>query len=42
MGEVNHPDLPVLMISERAIETAVQAIRLGAYDFIEKPFKRDF
>ena len=21
------------------IETAVQAIRLGAYDFIEKPFK---
>jgi len=32
--------LPVLMISGHGtIETAVQAIRLGAYDFIEKPFK---
>ena len=40
MGEVNLPDLPVLMISGHGtIETAVQAIRLGAYDFIEKPFK---
>ena len=35
-----YPDLPVLMISGHGtIETAVQAIRLGAYDFIEKPFK---
>ncbi len=35
-----HPNLPVLMISGHGtIETAVQAIQLGAYDFIEKPFK---
>ena len=33
-----YPSLPVLMISGHGtIETAVQAIRLGAYDFIEKP-----
>ena len=33
-----YPDLPILMISGHGtIETAVQAIRNGAYDFIEKP-----
>jgi len=32
------PELPVIMISGHGtIETAVQATRLGAYDFIEKP-----
>lgn len=37
-----HPGLPIVMISGHGnIETAVQAIRLGAYDFIEKPFKAD-
>jgi two-component system nitrogen regulation response regulator NtrX len=37
-----HPDLPVVMISGHGtIETAVSAIRRGAYDFIEKPFKAD-
>ncbi len=37
-----HPGLPVVMISGHGnIETAVQAIHLGAYDFIEKPFKAD-
>src|SRR5690606_1902726 len=37
-----YPDLPVIMISGHGnIETAVSAIRLGAYDFIEKPFKED-
>ncbi len=37
-----HPDLPIVMISGHGnIETAVSAIRLGAYDFIEKPFKAD-
>lgn len=36
------PDLPVVMISGHGnIETAVSAIRRGAYDFIEKPFKAD-
>ena len=37
-----HPELPVVMISGHGnIETAVAAIKLGAYDFIEKPFKAD-
>jgi two-component system nitrogen regulation response regulator NtrX len=35
-------ELPVVMISGHGnIETAVAAIRRGAYDFIEKPFKAD-
>lgn len=37
-----HPDLPVVMISGHGgVETAVAAIKRGAYDFIEKPFKVD-
>jgi two-component system, NtrC family, nitrogen regulation response regulator NtrX len=36
------PDMPVVMISGHGnIETAVAAIKRGAYDFIEKPFKSD-
>lgn len=38
----DHADVPVVMISGHGnIETAVAAIRKGAYDFIEKPFKAD-
>jgi two-component system nitrogen regulation response regulator NtrX len=38
----DHPEVPVVMISGHGnIETAVAAIKLGAYDFIEKPFKAD-
>ena len=37
-----HDDVPVVMISGHGnIETAVHAIKLGAYDFIEKPFETD-
>jgi len=37
-----HPEIPIVMISGHGnIETAVSAIRRGAYDFIEKPFKAD-
>jgi two-component system nitrogen regulation response regulator NtrX len=37
-----HPELPIVMISGHGnIETAVAAIKRGAYDFIEKPFKAD-
>ncbi|GJD58451.1 sigma-54-dependent transcriptional regulator [Methylobacterium dankookense] len=40
--KAGHPDLPVVMISGHGnIETAVSAIKAGAYDFIEKPFKAD-
>src|SRR5499425_969043 len=36
------PAVPVVMISGHGtIETAVEAIKLGAYDFLEKPFKSD-
>ncbi|MBD1545774.1 sigma-54-dependent transcriptional regulator [Roseibium aggregatum] len=36
------PDLPVVIISGHGnIETAVSAIKRGAYDYIEKPFKTD-
>lgn len=40
--KVDHPHLPVIMISGHGtIETAVGALKQGAYDFIEKPFKAD-
>ena len=37
-----HADLPVVIISGHGnIETAVSAIKRGAYEYIEKPFKAD-
>ena len=37
-----HAEIPIVMISGHGnIETAVAAIKHGAYDFIEKPFKAD-
>ena len=37
-----YPQLPVVMISGHGnIETAVSAIKMGAYDFIEKPFQAE-
>lgn len=37
-----HRDLPVVIISGHGnVETAVAAIKKGAYDFIEKPFEAD-
>ena len=41
-GQATASLVPVVMISGHGnIETAVTAIKLGAYDFIEKPFKAD-
>jgi two-component system, NtrC family, nitrogen regulation response regulator NtrX len=38
----DHPEVPCIMFSGHGtIETAVGAIKKGAYDFIEKPFKSD-
>ncbi|MEL3891058.1 sigma-54 dependent transcriptional regulator [Ferrovibrio sp. MS7] len=38
----DHPNVPVIIISGHGnIETAVSAIKRGAYDYIEKPFKSD-
>jgi two-component system, NtrC family, nitrogen regulation response regulator NtrX len=40
--QAQHPDMPVVMISGHGnVETAVSAIKRGAYDYIEKPFKID-
>lgn len=40
--KANNPDVPVVMISGHGnVETAVSAIKRGAYDYIEKPFKAD-
>jgi len=40
--KADHPLMPIIMISGHGtIETAVSAIKIGAYDFIEKPFKSD-
>jgi len=39
---LQHPEMPVVMISGHGnVETAVSAIKRGAYDYIEKPFKID-
>lgn len=41
-AKARYEELPVIMISGHAdIETAVNAIKVGAYDFVEKPFKAD-
>ena len=38
----NDPDIPVIIISGHGtVETAVSAIRKGAYDYIVKPFKSE-
>ncbi len=38
----DHPHVPVIMMSGHGtIETAVSAIKRGAYDFIEKPFESE-
>lgn len=40
--KTQYPDIPVVVISGHGnIETAVAAIKRGAYDYIEKPFKTD-
>ena len=37
-----HPEVPVIIISGHGnIETAVAAIKRGAYEYIEKPFNAD-
>ncbi len=44
LGQIKekHPDLPVLIISGHGtIETAIKAVKLGAYDFVEKPIDLD-
>ena len=40
--KADHPDVPVVMMTGHGtIETAVAAMKQGAYEFIEKPFQSD-
>src|SRR5512138_2868224 len=39
---VAHPDVPVIMITAHgSIDSAVEAVKLGAFDYIEKPFEQE-
>jgi DNA-binding response OmpR family regulator len=40
--KAQHPDLPVIMITAvKAVRTAVAAMKLGAWDFLTKPFQEE-
>lgn len=39
---LDYPDLPVLIITAHGtVDTAVEALKLGAFDYISKPFEQD-
>jgi len=38
----SHPDTPVVMITAHgSVESAVEAVKLGAFDYLEKPFEQE-
>ncbi|MBX3246606.1 MAG: sigma-54-dependent Fis family transcriptional regulator [Myxococcales bacterium] len=38
----HHPDVPVIMITAHGtVDTAVEALKLGAFDYVTKPFDRE-
>jgi DNA-binding NtrC family response regulator len=38
----DHPDVPVVMITAHgSVENAVEAVKLGAFDYVEKPFDQE-
>jgi two-component system response regulator PilR (NtrC family) len=40
--QINHPELPVAMITAHgSVETAITALKAGAFDFISKPIELD-
>src|SRR5215470_1054343 len=37
-----HPDVPVIMITAHgSVDSAVEAVKLGAFDYVEKPFEQE-
>ena len=39
---VEYPDVPVIMITAHgSVDNAVEAVKLGAFDYIEKPFEQE-
>jgi two-component system, NtrC family, response regulator AtoC len=39
---VDHADVPVIMITAHgSVDSAVEAVKLGAFDYVEKPFEQD-
>jgi two-component system response regulator AtoC len=37
----NHPDIPVILITAHGtVDTAVEALKLGAFDYVTKPFEQ--
>jgi DNA-binding NtrC family response regulator len=39
---VDYPDVPVVMITAHgSVENAVEAVKLGAFDYLEKPFEQE-
>jgi two-component system response regulator AtoC len=39
---VEYPDVPVIMITAHgSVENAVEAVKLGAFDYVEKPFDQE-
>ena len=38
----DHPDVPVIMITAHgSVDNAVEAVKLGAFDYVEKPFDQE-
>ena len=39
---VEYPDVPVVMITAHgSVDNAVEAVKLGAFDYLEKPFEQE-
>ena len=40
--QADYPDVPVVMITAHgSVESAVEAVKLGAFDYLEKPFEQE-
>src|SRR5215813_245601 len=39
---VDYPEVPVIMITAHgSVDSAVEAVKLGAFDYVEKPFEQE-